>query len=324
SMTLSSRGLLVGGSFASVGGQPRSNLAALDVATGRATNWKPRTNPEGEVSALAVNGSTVYAGGSFSTILRPGGGSDPRKNLAAFDATTGALRSWRADAATPVRSLAASSTVVYAGGSYPPLTNPSESRLYTFDAQSGVPLGWQPDVPITGGINALELVGQTLVVASGPLGEDDPGLAALDAVGLAARWVRPEVVSAFNVDLDASRVYASYTTDFTVARLVAMDLATGAVQPWAATIRGRTTQPIVWAVRAVGPDVFVGGVFEEINGVSRINVGAVDAQRGAVVRDWRPRVNGFVRVMEARSALFLGGEFTSVNNFDQTGVAAFE
>ena len=49
-----------GGKFTSIGGQPRNYIAALD-ATGAATNWNPNANAE--VNALALGGSTVYAGG---------------------------------------------------------------------------------------------------------------------------------------------------------------------------------------------------------------------------------------------------------------------
>jgi hypothetical protein len=76
-----------GGTFASIGGQSRAGLAALDPLTGNAMAWNPSAN--GGVSALAVSGSTVYAGGTFTAV-----GGQPRKRLAALDAATGALRAW--------------------------------------------------------------------------------------------------------------------------------------------------------------------------------------------------------------------------------------
>lgn len=69
--------LIVGGSFGSIGGQPRICLAAVDTSTGLATDWDPGT--DGRVWSLTVEGSTVYAGGGFT---RAGG--LPAAGLAAF------------------------------------------------------------------------------------------------------------------------------------------------------------------------------------------------------------------------------------------------
>jgi hypothetical protein len=48
-------------------GEGRRNLAAVDAATGVATPWNPNIF-EGEIKALAVLGSAVYAGGSFDQV----------------------------------------------------------------------------------------------------------------------------------------------------------------------------------------------------------------------------------------------------------------
>ena len=65
-----------GGRFTTIGGQRRSNLAALNGFTGEATDWDP--NPNGSVDALAITGfrvhpptsgaDTIYAGGSFTKV----------------------------------------------------------------------------------------------------------------------------------------------------------------------------------------------------------------------------------------------------------------
>ena len=65
-------GWYLGGSFTAVRGQPRNNLAHLD-ATGNLTAWDPDVRGPGApvvgVYALAVNGGTVYVGGSFFSVL---------------------------------------------------------------------------------------------------------------------------------------------------------------------------------------------------------------------------------------------------------------
>jgi hypothetical protein len=69
--------LYVGGSFASIGGQSRICLAAVDTSTGVATDWNPGL--DGLVWSLAAHGNNVYVGGGFT---RAGG--LPSVGLAAF------------------------------------------------------------------------------------------------------------------------------------------------------------------------------------------------------------------------------------------------
>ena len=101
----------VGGQFGSVGGQPRTNLAAVDTTTGTATDWNP--NPDGPISALAASGSTMFVGGSFTSIA-----GQPRNNLAALDATTGTATDWNPDINGTVHTLQVSGSTLYASGQF--------------------------------------------------------------------------------------------------------------------------------------------------------------------------------------------------------------
>jgi hypothetical protein len=101
----------VGGRFASIGGQARNKIAALDATTGLATSWDP--NAHGYVYSLAASGTTIYAGGSFSSI-----GGQTRNRIAALDAATGLATAWNPDADDAVGALAVSGTTLYAGGAF--------------------------------------------------------------------------------------------------------------------------------------------------------------------------------------------------------------
>lgn len=88
----------VGGHFGKIGGQVRTNIAALDatVNTNNATAWNPvsidaSTIHYGQVMGLAVYGSTVFAAGEFTRI----GGQD-RNGLAALyrDSDTDNAKDW--------------------------------------------------------------------------------------------------------------------------------------------------------------------------------------------------------------------------------------
>jgi len=65
-MALGDSFLYVGGDFSSIGGKPRTCLAAIDIATGRASAWDP--DADGLVWTLSAGGNSVYAGGGFTTM----------------------------------------------------------------------------------------------------------------------------------------------------------------------------------------------------------------------------------------------------------------
>ena len=65
-------------SSTSAGGVPRSNIAALDAASGTVLPWAPEA--DSWVASLAVRGNTVFAGEGSSTL------GSARQNSAALDA----------------------------------------------------------------------------------------------------------------------------------------------------------------------------------------------------------------------------------------------
>ena len=84
------RTLYVGGSFVSIGGQLRNNLAAVEAATGRVTVFNPAgLGTDGPVHALEVSGTQVYVGGEFRTL-----GGQTRNGLAKVAGTTGGDLGW--------------------------------------------------------------------------------------------------------------------------------------------------------------------------------------------------------------------------------------
>jgi hypothetical protein len=104
-----------GGIFNRAGGQSRNCVAAIDRATGLALPWSGGVSGPGwlAVYTIALNDGTLYVGGYFQGI-----GGQPRNNLAALDASTGAAKSWDPDADDEVYAVAASGNTVYAGGAF--------------------------------------------------------------------------------------------------------------------------------------------------------------------------------------------------------------
>lgn len=106
---LADGGALVGAGFRSLGGVRRDNLAAVDLTTGRATDWNPgSTHQSAAVRALVVAGDTVFAGGAFSSA-----GGAPNQRVVALDKASGAARAWPLDADGDVRALAVAGDTAY-------------------------------------------------------------------------------------------------------------------------------------------------------------------------------------------------------------------
>lgn len=108
----------VGGTFTKLGGKNRENIGAYFNSTNQVDPaFLASTN--GKVDAIAVDAATnrVFLGGTFTTV-----NGQPRANLAAVDATTGALvEDWRADTSgnrSDVRTLVIAGNTLYVGGRF--------------------------------------------------------------------------------------------------------------------------------------------------------------------------------------------------------------
>ncbi|MBI3072268.1 MAG: delta-60 repeat domain-containing protein, partial [Deltaproteobacteria bacterium] len=134
-------------------------LAAIGTdVNGNATiqGWDP--NPNGEISALAVSGSTVYVAGDFTTI---GGGS--RNRLAAIG-TDGTLQSWDPSPNGYVYTFAVSGSTVYAGGSFTSIGGQTQwNRLAKFD-YGVLDTNWNPSASSYWGghVHTLTVIGSTV------------------------------------------------------------------------------------------------------------------------------------------------------------------
>ncbi len=158
SLSLDSQGnLIVGGSFTSIGGQNRNNIAR--VSTTGIGNADPIWNPssDGKVNAVAVDGSGhIYAGGTFTSI---GGQSGAALARLSATGTGSADTSWPAAGKNISGNMINSLTVngngdVYVGGFFSMLGGQERHSFAAIRASGN--FGPSTDVTAPGGVvNAI-------------------------------------------------------------------------------------------------------------------------------------------------------------------------
>jgi hypothetical protein len=208
-LAVSGSTVYAGGYFSSIGGQTRNYIAALDAATGAATDWNPNATVGyfNRIFALAVSGSTVYAGGWFSSI-----GGQTRNRIAALDAaTTGAATDWNPNPNDYVNALAVSGSTVYAGGSFTSIGGQARNHIAALDAAStGVATDWNPNADSW--VSALAVSSST-VYAGGYFtsigGQPRNCIAALDtSTGAATIWNPNADYEVYALAVSGSTIYA--------------------------------------------------------------------------------------------------------------------
>lgn len=136
--------IYVGGSYQSIGGANRNSLAAIDTATGLATDWNPYAMIGCQINALTVYGDKLYAGGSFYTM-----GNWTQNGIAAIDTSTGLTKNWNPDLynSIDVFDITGSGNKVYIGGAFTEVADISRKYLAAIDTTTDIPLvvdNWNP------------------------------------------------------------------------------------------------------------------------------------------------------------------------------------
>ena len=263
--------LYVGGAFATIAGQQRSGLAALDAGTGAATAWNPHCG--GNVLALATSGSTIYAGGDFGSI-----GGQPHDHLAAIDAATGSVRDWnpeigRGPYGGSVGALAVAGATVYVGGDFTTADGQPRSNLAAIGASTGAVTAWNPGAEgASRYVRALAAAGSTVYIGGqfdSVGGQPRPNLAAVDTTtGIATDWnPSPDgPIGALAASGSAMFVGGRFTSIAGQPRnnLAAVDATTGASTDWNPDINGT-----VDALQVSGSTLYAGGLFSSVGPIAQ-------------------------------------------------------
>jgi hypothetical protein len=322
----------------SIGGADRNRLAALDASTGGATSWDP--NASDQAFAVAVGGSTVYAGGNFSLINQV-----PRNNLAAIDTATGQPTSWNPDADGAVHALTVSEVFqkVYVGGSFSSIGGQPRSNIAAVGGTSGTATAWDPSA--NGTVRALTLTGSILFAGGDFNGSSSIGGA--DRNYIASLNTFADTNNATSWDPNANGVVRALVPSDNFSIMYAggdfngTNSIGGANRNDIAALHANinTNNATSWdpnanaAVRALaisGSTIYAGGDFSgagSIGGADRNRIAALDTTTGSAT-SWDPNANSFVNALAVDgSTVYAGGDFNgggSIGGADRNFVAALD
>ncbi len=310
------------GHFARVGGEFRSQLAAVNRSTGALDPWDP--DPDGGgVDDIQVDDGILYVTGNFTTI------AGQARDIAAFDLSTGDLTPFDPPLLGDVLCLAVRDGVLYAGGRFSASGDSTRNKLAAFDTATSALLPWRPDVPGTPNrIEDIELADSTAIVAG-----------AFSTVNGAIHRAIAEVDLDQGAALNDFEGTTGLVNDVLIhdgRLLVAGDfLALDGVESRFLGGYDRVTSDvldlpapldIVNTIAASGDTLVVGGDFGAVNGLPRRRFAAFHASTLELL-PFAPEFEDIVWSMEANATgdtLWVGGRFEDVGGVSRPKAAAFD
>ena len=304
----------VGGSFSTIGGLTRYALAKLDGATGAAAgSWNPFVG--GQVYALALHNTSLYAGGMFTS-------SDSQdntiSNLIKVDVASGQVSPWNpqvSDSGTVYALALEDSENLVVGGAFTQIGGAARTHLAKVSVTTASATAWSPD-PDGNSVSALARDGSGNLFVGGDFahisGQARAYLAQADSAG---------VITAWNAQADAS-----------VAALLPDGLGNLYVGGFFTHIGGQarkhlakldaSASALTWAadadsgVEALALDgsgnLYAGGMFQTMSGLSRLGVARLDSSGSAAGLLIHAGTTGAVNAMarQADGKIVVGGYFS--------------
>jgi hypothetical protein len=317
---------VAGFNLSQLGSTPKSRafLGAVSTAgTGAATDFDPQS--DNFVRSLAVVGTTVYAGGSFTTI-----GGQNRTALAALNGDTGAavtaFNPSPLSASANVNAIVPSGSTLFVGGAFSSIGGQTRSNIAQINTSDGTATTtFNPGVSAAPGslntsVKDLALVGPTLYVAGffdTVGGQGRRNLAAVSPTdGTPSAWNPSPMDGVSSIAATASVVYIGgrFSSGSTTAQtaLAAVDAATGQLTSGAPAVSGGGFTRVS-AMAAIGSTLYLGGTFTSVGGQTHARIAAVDTTNGTAIVGFNASTNNEVIDIDVSgSTVYMAGPFTTV------------
>lgn len=321
------------------------SLAAFDMSTGK---WIPSFAPRvtntvavgpAEVRALALSadGSTIYLGGKFDTV-----DGQPRENVAAVDASTGALVSpFDVSVNHAVNAILVGADRVYLGGDFSRVNNKPRANLAAITPGGALNGAWQPSADSTvrsltfaSNGDSIFVSGKFTTMNGGPRNS----VARVSSVdGSLDAWAIPAgVVDAGIMAWDSiatpTRLFVALGSSQNYLAVFQLDDGATGTQVWRLGLPGN-----VQALALAADGLFVGGHFGTAIGDKQVCGGTllaglvlVDPATGDIDCSWIPQIEPNVAnytaawaLLNTPTQLWVAGYFTSISGVVQEGIARY-
>ena len=328
-MVETSSHLFIGGSFSSFAGVSVQNLVKVDKSScALDTAFSQSTGTNSTVNALAVAGSSLYVGGSFTTYR-----GVTAQYLAKVDLNTGGLDTTFTQStgtSSSVSALAIAGSSLYVGGNFATYRGITASRLAKVDLNTGaLDTTFTQSTGANSTVNALAVAGSSLYLGGGfstyrgvaaqRLAKVDLNTGGLDTTFTQSTGAST-TVNALAVAGSSLYVGGGFTTYRGVAasRLAIVDLTTGNLDSVFSGGMGANNTIFVLAVS--GSSVFAGGSLVAYRGTPAQFLAKVNLSTGELDTTFTQTTgldSGVSALAIAGSSLYVGGGFTTYR-----GVAA--
>lgn len=326
SVAVSGSVIYAAGSFDTMGGQSRSNLASVNAADGTATGFDP--SPQQNLNAVAVSGSIVYAAGGFTAI-----GGQSRNYIAALNAADGSATPFDPNPNDSVFAIGVSNTAVYFGGLFSSLGGVSRSGLAAINAGDGTATAWDPNPQGMNGnsanIDTLQLSGSIIYVGGafanlGGQARDNIGAVGA-ADGIATNWDPSADGEVDTIAVTADSIYAGGSF-LTIGGQQRVFIAALSPTDGTATAWNPSPDNTVKIIVAGDNLIYVGGFFGTIAGQPRGALAAFATTDGSIT-SWDPGLAPgpfgiYVYTLAVSgSTIYAGGGFASVQGVPRHNIA---
>jgi hypothetical protein len=329
----------VGGDFSSIGGQTRSNIAAIDASTGLATSWNANVSALNAeyIYTIAVGVSTVYFAGGFSNVANS---SQRRSNLAAVNSARGDLISFNPQPNSRISKILLDGNTLYIAGEFTQIGGASKSDLVAMDVTTGLFTNFSATTPGSFRFNPsvieLAIDGQKLFIGGVFLTVNGAERARLAVVNKTTGALEPmeegramsSFVSAIAISngkvLVGGNRFGGITGITSSLRCVAVDEATGELAKWRPQVVLQPNGYIEDFHFQNDRVYYKETIYSSSTATYETIIGAVNSTDGKAV-GWSATINGRVNVWAfSGTTLYIAGEFSAVNRSAKVNFAAID
>ncbi|MCF8252985.1 MAG: T9SS type A sorting domain-containing protein [Bacteroidia bacterium] len=308
--------LFLAGSFDSVSGEYRKNIASLNITTNSLRLWNNST--DGKVNSIQILNSEVFLGGEFYTINT----NTFRGGFASINILTGVVSTLDIAFDAPIEKMEVTNNQLAVFGNF--MNVGSSEKKYFAMLSSGGSLISTPEV--NNHVFTSLLIGSNIFIGgefSSFGGKKINNIALLDyETGNTLTWaaeVNGEVKKVIQVG-NQLLIAGSFTSVNSEDRfgVALIDTLNGTPTAFDAGCNGSIN-----VVEVIGSNLYMGGEFSALGDSLRNNLASIDLNSN-LVSNWNPNPNGAItNLLISGPYAYVGGNFTEINGTPKKFIASF-